>query len=153
MRPLLLLLLATALVAPATPSLAQDDALSTSITIGRLPVLIDRAGGVLSGSPEAASLELAEDDDAGSLYLRLYAAWLDLEGLRAQACGAKILEGSICAHRFEPGWLRPPGSFAPQLADVTAWAEDLQGEVLNVIGPICALAPDSGDGPGACSVE
>jgi len=153
MRPLLLLLLATALVAPATPSLAQDDTLSNSITIGRLPVLIDRAGAVLSGSLPGRSLELADDDDAAALYLRLYAAWLDLEGLRAEACSAKIFEGAVCSGRFEPAWLRPSGSFAPRLSEVAAWSEALQGEVMAVTDPICALAADSDDGPGACSVE
>jgi hypothetical protein len=91
--------------------------------------------------------------EPAGLYRSLYRTWLEMETLRGRGCGEGILSGEICAGRFEPDWLRPPGSFTPTLAEVTAWADELQSEVMIVTMPICAIPPLDLDGPGACSVE
>lgn len=136
----------------AAPAPQDDEVFQTQITIGRLPALVDRADTVLQDVKDARPPVL-DGVDAASLYGSLYRAWLGLERLRADACEDAVLTGEVCAARFEPDWLRPPGSFAPTLSEVTQWGEELQGAVLEVTDPICAQAPPDAEGPGACSVE
>jgi hypothetical protein len=147
--PLLILLLA------ASPALAADpdEAFLTQITVGRTRALIDVAGQVLDGMPGGTANDAPDVVDPRTLYGSLYSGWLELETLRARACGDGALSGKVCATRFDAPWLRPPGVYRPTLAEVTAWSDELQEAAMAVTGPICDLAPRQPDGPGACSVE
>lgn len=114
--------------------------------------------GRLSAMVGAADVVMGEDsrndgEDAAAQYARLYRTSLELEALRARACGAGRIKGPFCRRRYAPAWLRPPGSFTPTLPQVWRWTDLLQGEVMTVTGAVCDTAAPDPEGPGACSVE
>ncbi len=145
-RPALVL---TFFLSIAGGAVAADpwDPFERQIALGRLAALLYAADAVL-GEDEAA-----DGDGAPAMYARLYRNALEMESLRARACGSGRIKGKVCQRRYAPAWLRPPGSFTPTLPQVWRWTDLLQREVLEVTGAICATAPPNPEGPGACSVE
>ncbi|WGM39814.1 hypothetical protein [Caulobacter sp. NIBR1757] len=122
------------------------DPFERQIALGRLSAMV--------GAAETVMGQAADDgEDAAAQYARLYRTSLDLEVLRARACGSGRISGKVCRQRYAPKWLRPPGSFNPTLEQVWRWTDLLQGEVMDVTAAVCATAPPDPEGPGACSVE
>ncbi|MDB5472670.1 MAG: hypothetical protein JWR84_4230 [Caulobacter sp.] len=140
------LVLALLLGAGGAVAAEPADPFERQIALGRLSALVGAADAVMEEGVD-------EGEDAAAQYARLYRTSLALEALRARACGSGRIGGKPCLKRYEPKWLRPPGSFNPTLEQVWRWTDQLQGAVMEVTGAVCATAPPDPEGPGACSVE